>query len=260
MRTRPHAGFSIIELLIALIIIAILVAMVILIASQRAAEARLRTAQADLRLLAEAEQQAVIDIGYFLRLYVLDDVVGGDGIGPTAVPNPLDVIDGLQDERFNTRNPDGPVYGIVPDFGSIPVNVSTTGRPGALFDITSLVRNETLLGIGLPYITYPRQYEDPATGNQYNVPRDPWGNPYVILTREGFVNDVDTLFAGTPTGASPALIDAVSMVGGPSGLDGTIFDRLTLVSFGPNALPGDGSGVAPDGNFGAGDDLVYQLN
>jgi prepilin-type N-terminal cleavage/methylation domain-containing protein len=260
MRLRRRAGFSIIELLIALVIISILVAMVILVASQRAAEARLRAAQADLRMIAEAEQQASIDIGYFMRLYVLDDVLGGDGISPAIPNNTADVIDGLQDESGNTRNLDGATYGIVPDFGSIPTNTSSTGQQGALRDITALTRNETLIGIGLPYITYQRIYINPTTGQSYGVPRDPWGNPYVIITRQGFINDIDTLFSGSSAGTSPAQLTTVNMTGGPSGLNGLIFDRFTAVSFGPNALPGDGSGVAPNGDFGADDDLRVQLN
>ncbi len=259
-RTRRRAAFSIIELLISLIIISILVAMVILIASQRASEARLRTAQADLRLIAEAQQQASIDIGYFLRLYVLDDVTGGDGIPPTIPATPNDNVDGLQDEQNNTRNPDGDVYGIVPDFGSIPTNTSTTGQSGRLVDITALLRNETLIGVGLPYITYQREYVDLTNGESYGVPRDPWGQPYVIITREGFINDVDTLFSGNASSFSPAQLTSVDMAGGPTGLDALIFDRLTILSFGPNALPGDGSGVGIPGRFGQDDDLQVQLN
>ena len=111
---RPAAGFSIIELLVALIIISILVAMVILVASQRAGEARLRAAEADMRLIGEAEKSAVTDIGFFLRLYVLNDVIGGDDLFPQLPPDPNDLIDGLQDERGNTRNPEGDIYGIQP--------------------------------------------------------------------------------------------------------------------------------------------------
>lgn len=244
-----HHAFSIIELLIALVIISILVAMVILIASNRAAEARLRTAQADLRLIAEAEQAAVIDVNYFLRLYVLDDVVGGDNIQPGALN---DLIDGLQDETLNTRNPDGEIYGIMPDFGSLPISSSTTAA-GSLRNITALLRNETIVGIGLPYISYPRQYEDPSTGENFNVPRDPWGNPYMIFTRQGFINDVDTLFA-----PNQGLISGTVTMTGAGSFDPLVFDRLTIVSFGPDALPGDaGLGDVGDSNS---DDLIIQLN
>ena len=35
-----------------------------------------------------------------------------------------------------------------------------------------------------------------------------------------------------------------------------VFDRLTILSFGPNALPGDGAGS----DLGTGDDLLMKLN
>ncbi|MBN1475898.1 prepilin-type N-terminal cleavage/methylation domain-containing protein [Candidatus Sumerlaeota bacterium] len=263
---RRRAAFSIIELLISLIIISILVAMVILIASQRAAEARLRTAQADMRLIAEAEQQAVTDSGYFLRLYVLDDITGlppaGD-LPPTPGDGTGDEFDTLGEEELNTRNPDGGLYAIVPDLGSLRQSSSTD--VGDLVDRTSLMANETALGLGLPYITYQREYSDLSTGDVFNVPRDPWGQPYMIMTRLGFVNDVDSLFQGSPaTGAtSSALIDPVTVIDAGSGApvgtyDATIFDRFTLVSFGPDALPGDG-GTGDIGDEDS-DDLTLQLN
>jgi prepilin-type N-terminal cleavage/methylation domain-containing protein len=250
---RPAAGFSIIELLIALIIISILVAMVILVASQRAGEARLRAAEADLRLIGEAEKSAVTDIGFFLRLYVLDDVVGGDDLFPQLPPDPNDFVDGLQDERGNTRNPEGDIYGIQPDFGSLAVSTGTS-PPGDLVDIQARVRNETNVGIGLPYINFPREYID-AFGNNYNVPRDPWGNPYVILTRQGFINDIgSSLF--TPVQGQIPRTGTLTVVGFSGSFALDRFDRFTLLSFGPDASPGDG-GV---GNLGEGDDLIFQLN
>jgi prepilin-type N-terminal cleavage/methylation domain-containing protein len=255
--TRHRSAFSIIELLISLIIISILSAMVILIASQRAAEARLRAAQADMRMIAEAEQQAAIDSGYFLRLYVLDDLTGpGDGISPGAAN---DILDAIEDEDGNTRNIDGDVYAIVPELGSLFRQGSA--NPGDLLDRSNLftVENETRLGIGLPYISYPREFTDEATGINYNVPSDPWGMPYLLFTRQGAIIDVDTVFSGTPAGSSPALVDPLTVQGAPSNpYDATIFDRMTIVSFGPDGLPGDG-GFTDIGDENS-DDLRLQIN
>jgi len=247
---HPRAAFSIIELLISLVIISILTSMVILIASQRAEEARHETARADLRLIAEAQQQAAIDLGYFLRLYVLDDLVG-DTDGFTFPPATGD-FDYLRDEEFNTRNPEGDIYGIRPDFGSLPSG-QVSASPGDLVDITALARNESIIGIGLPYISYPRQWRDPADSTRnYNVPSDPWGMPYVVLTRQGFINDVDILFD-----PDVGLIDTLVILGTDT-YDPLVFDRMTLLSFGPNVLPGNGPGTT-FGEAGT-DDIFLQLN
>jgi hypothetical protein len=139
--------------------------------------------------------------------------------------------------------------------------VQSSAPPGRLVDRSTLFQNETAIGIGLPYITYQHQYEDPVTGDSYNVPRDPWGNPYMIVTREGFIIDVATLFTGTPVSTSAAQVDPVDYINDPLGpLDATVFDRFTLLSFGPDGLPGDGTGAGIDGQLGGGDDLRLQLN
>ena len=78
-------GFSIIELLIAIIIIGILVAVIVPRLATRSELARQRAAKSDLEHIRNAEEHAGIDTGYYYRLYVLDDNPRGDGIG-TGLP------------------------------------------------------------------------------------------------------------------------------------------------------------------------------
>jgi prepilin-type N-terminal cleavage/methylation domain-containing protein len=261
--TRPAAGYSIIELLIALIIISILVSMVILVASQRTAEARLRAAESDMRIIAEAEQSAVKDFGYFLRFYVLDDITGDLPSGstdptPTFGPkDPNDIFDLLIQEQLNDRNPDGEQYGIEPDFGSLPSSTTST-QAGGLRPANTLVNSvvrESTLGVLLPYISFRREYTDDA-GNYFNVPMDPWGNPYVIMTRQGFINDIGSTLFTPDQGLIPA--GTAVNVAGTGAFATDRFDRFTIISFGPDAVPGDG-GIAGT-NIGEGDDLTLKLN
>ncbi|HMZ51991.1 MAG TPA: prepilin-type N-terminal cleavage/methylation domain-containing protein, partial [Candidatus Sumerlaeota bacterium] len=72
---RRRAGFSIIELLVAIIIIGILVAVLIPVVANRTAQARLARAQSDLKNLGEAEERVGVDTGFYIRLFALNDVL-----------------------------------------------------------------------------------------------------------------------------------------------------------------------------------------
>ncbi len=78
---KTFKGFTIIEILIAIIIIGILVAIIIPRLATRADLARRRAAESDIEEIRKAQEHAGIDTGYYYRLYVLDDNPGGDGYG-----------------------------------------------------------------------------------------------------------------------------------------------------------------------------------
>ena len=77
--TRTNKAFSIIELLVAMIILGILVAIIVPVLASRTEQARLRKAEADLERIQNALETASIDTGYYYRIHVLDDGPGGDG-------------------------------------------------------------------------------------------------------------------------------------------------------------------------------------
>lgn len=242
-----RAGFSIIELLVAIIIIIILVAVLLPLVQGRTAQARFARTTADLENIVEAEQRIAIDTGYYVRLMALNDTVGGTLAFQR--PNPVNFVDGLGQ------------YLVPGGFYQNPNLVLVDPTTSTLVDGTSLITNigltaETSLDPATiqwngPYLNFTKD-ENLFAGSTIpdGIPDDAWGNNYVLFSRDGMVLEPDGVVTGSvnvnPTGGFSN--------GGP--FDAAVFDRMTVLSLGPNGLPGDGSGSATTGAFGQGDDLV----
>ncbi len=246
-RHRRQAGFSIIELLVAIIIIIILVAVLLPLVQGRTAQARFARTTADLENIVEAEQRIAIDTGYFVRLMALNDTIGGTLAFQR--PNPPNFVDGLGQ------------YLVPGGFFQNPELVFIDPATSTLFDGTALINS-----IGLaaetsfdpatiqwngPYLNFTKD-ENLYAGSTLpdGIPDDAWGNNYLLFTRDGLVLEPDGVITASvglnPTGGFSN--------GGP--FDTSVFDRMTVLSLGPNGLPGDGSGSATTGVFGQGDDLI----
>ncbi|MCX7626357.1 MAG: type II secretion system protein GspG [Candidatus Sumerlaeaceae bacterium] len=233
-----QSGFTIIELIISVIIIGILVAIIIPVYVTRADEARLSAALQDLEALQTAQQHAAIDTGYFYRLYVLDDVAGGDNVPASNLT--ADRVDGIRDEalRSDVSNP---------KLLFIDVKSGTFLLGGnAIFD--RMAQNETAFNWNGPYVSVPRKVglKNPVANVPAGTPLDPWGNPYLFFTKEGLVNDRDGVIATVYVGLDGNSYNAVR------------FDRPTVLSLGPNGVPGNGAGSS-EPHFGQGDDLYRQF-
>ncbi len=249
---RRIRGFTMVELLIAIIIIGILVAIIVPVLSNRAADARLAAAQADMEAIANAQSQVAIDTGYIVRLHVLDDSGAvGDGIGSN---NPLDVVDSIRDEDFNAGAGNNDQIFLDAKSGIfLPTN---------LFTRIDVDGGPAKFGWNGPYVNFQRKLKptNPPTALPanyewtYGSPLDPWGAPYFL-----FVAGESAASGGTAVGGwideKTGDINPTFNYGGGAA-DATNFDRMTLLSLGPNGQPGDGSGAAPGGLLGSGDDLV----
>jgi prepilin-type N-terminal cleavage/methylation domain-containing protein len=245
-------GFSILELLVAVIIIGILAAIIIPRLVTRAEMARQKTALADMQHVQDAEERAAIDTGYYYRLYVLDDTPGGDGhksYFPPQSPSgdPADVIDGVRDESLNDYGNNTQLF-IDIRTGDFEANYTTL--------YSRLTENETTFGWTGPYITWNRDSAaflsrgDTLPGGTRtdlpnDIPDDPWGNDYLFFTPAGLVLEPEGEIATQFTAKNTQVYDT------------RVFDRPTILSLGSNGLPGDGSAPGSDeGKFGRGDDLV----
>lgn len=240
-KSAPLHGFTLIELLIAVIIVAILVSMIVVVYSNRAAQARITAAQADLDSLQNAEQQIAVDTGYFFRFYALDDVPGGDGINPEeydpATP-PVDVTDGIRDEALRTTQNATDLF--------VDTKTGDLLPQGDSIIYTRLVQaGEVAFNFNGPYLNFSRKVgvKAPPVGQQVvGLPLDPWMGPYLFFTSKGVIDEWNGIMVQTIT------------INGTS-YNSLIFDRPTVLSLGPDGLPGSGPGT----DFGEGDDIFKQF-
>lgn len=247
---RGRHGFSIVELLIALIIIGILTSVLVPTISHRAEESRLTACKADLEVIAAAEDRVASDTGYYVRLFALDDLAKGDGFAETYPLNRLtNPSDGVQDERLNVR--------VTAFNNSIFIRLATNAAPSVVPAIDAEAIYTGILGADLSALpsasnyAYARNWYGPYFAiknqpkiiggdylHQIDIPSDPWGTNYVLFFNNGCVLE--------PDGAVVAVLGSTTAE--------KVFDRPTIVSFGPNGKPGDGTPLAVPGT---GDDLFY---
>ncbi|MBX7246921.1 MAG: prepilin-type N-terminal cleavage/methylation domain-containing protein [Candidatus Sumerlaeaceae bacterium] len=239
-----RAGFTIIELLIAVIIIGILVAIVINVYTSRAEDARQAAVRADLEAICTAQEHAGIDTAYFYQLYCLDDVYQGDGVAPANTAT--DRADGLTDEAIRTDVSSDPKR-IFIDTKDGDVPAGYTG----IFN--GLLASETRFNWRGPYCNISKKSQiNEFTGPTASVqvpagfPIDPWGRPYLFFTKKGYVDPI-TLSLVTSLTVSGVAVTSAQIP----------FDRPTILSLGRDGAVGDGA--VPGSVFGQGDDIYRQF-
>lgn len=251
---QARGGFSIIELLVAIIIIGILVTVLLPVIANRTEQARVARVQSDLENLSESMERVAIDTGYYVRLFVLDDVLRGDGtpFNRGFAGDPINRADGITDYLLPQ------VWYQLPGANSLFIDPATGNfATGVLRSnlVNRLLRNETVFDGTVqwngPYINWQR---DSSLYNgelgKTGVPDDPWGNDYIFFTRQGMLLEPNGLFIS----AAGERVGGGFEQGGQ--FDTLVFDRPTIVSLGPNGRPGDGSGAGREGTFGGGDDYA----
>lgn len=239
-----------------LVIIGILTATMTPVLTSRARRARVRATEQELAQLADAQERVAMDTGFFVRLYVLDDVIGGDGISNS---DPENIVDGTRDNDVSdTLNPHSQPQLIFIDVDA-PVNQAELAAGGnELYDI--FITNETDFGWHGPYLNWK------VDNNNNDWPDDPYGSDYIFFTERGILSPK---YFDAAQGLSFTLPrdfnDAAFEKEGPQfsltnseRAPADVFDRPTILSLGPNGLPGDGSADFDDngpGNYGKGDDI-----
>jgi type II secretory pathway pseudopilin PulG len=268
-RSFKRRAFTIVEALVVVVILTVLALIAIPIIQSRVEEARLSRAKREVQALADAQMRVESDLGYFVRLFMLNDTPGGDGIGFDRANPTNDTIDGILDYTLPAvpYYPSGDRLFVHSNLDSVPLasptrNGQLTTPDESLALLTRLAdANDSLEWKG-PYINWqtdnnfydggivsPPGGEPGADG----VPDDPWGNNYLFFTPIGVIPDVDPNFVsafGTVT-AWPFPLNS-SNAQPYVNLD-SVTDRYAILSMGPNGVPGNGPGT----RFGTGDDIIY---
>lgn len=249
---RRQRGFSIIELLVAIIIIGILVTVLIPVISSRTEQARQARVATDLEIITEALNRVAIDTGYYVRLFALNDRLQGDNIAFDRNNPQNDTGEGLTDYLIAN-----PYYGFQGNNGLFinPATADYSNTPSLADIIGRFQASESRYTGG---ITWSGPYMNLTTDNNLfaniiapdGIPDDPWGNNYLLFTEAGMVLEPSGAFATT---VGQALTGGFTAGGS---FNAQRFDRPTALSLGPNGVPGSAEPADPAfGLFGEGDDF-----
>jgi len=249
-------GYTIVELLVAVIIIGILTSIIVPTFMKRAESARVGAALSDLNTLKDALERAEIDTGYLYRLYVLDNNNGGDGISNTVknlppytdVPynNPDDTWEGILDEPLNAYGNPEQIF-VDPEDGDL----LSLAMARDIWRFRLTLETETAFNWQGRYLSWKKDenVETKQGGVTYtgdDLGDDPWGYNYLFFTPVGLIDEPD---------GELIEYDDLTAYRGVS-LGNSRFDRFVILSMGKNGLPGDGSNGT---RFGDGDDLYVEF-
>lgn len=245
-RAGRRRGFSLIELLVAIIIIGILVVILLPVVGNRTAQARIARANSDLESLSEAQQRVEVDTQFYVRLFVLNDSRSVSNVTFQRPTPPAAYEDGLGQYLGGAQFFQNELQVFIqPEIGDLVTAVRGQNILTKLTTETSYDPVNPYNWNG-PYINWQRD-ENLYAGlvAPDGIPDDPWGNNYLLFTNRGMVLE--------PNGVIVASTSPLSSGGFSSGgsFDASRFDRPAIVSLGPDGLPGDGILT-----FGNGDDLV----
>ncbi len=156
-----RSAFTLLELLIAMIILGILAVMVVFVYTKRADDARETVALAAVEQLAEAEAQVGVHTGYYCQLYYLDEPVTTD-----TITMPSNLSGTFVDPRSNPS-------------GQIITNANQVWNR-----IRPIMTNPNRWHG--PYVDFKKQVLNNSDND--GVPIDPWGNVYMFFTPYGYVD------------------------------------------------------------------------
>jgi len=237
---RPRRrALSLAELLVVLAIIALVTVIAIPTVTSQMERARISSAMADCRALAQAEDACAAIHGVYVPLQVLDDL-----------PEPENTTVNEEDTVRNETN----IRLIDP---LVPANQQIAGNPAQPQLATTDARGRQVINDWAgPFIEFRRAVNQPNPSSESDqrrdFPIDPWGQPYRFFSGEGAIGTSEA----SSTGPIDHPEDMTSSGFGSGVLTTNIdrFDRYAIVSTGRD-LEVDNINVFNE----EGDDIVHMF-
>lgn len=246
---RNTAGVTLTELLVVLLIIAILATIAVPVYLNRVETARIRTAQAEVRELAVAEDMVAAVHGFYVPLQTLDDVIEPEA---GVVDQDADTIDNEPTNLYLYK------VGLPPEAQLAGTNQRQLNRTDTDNDVATMIDNWQG-----PFINFNRFFKGLTADNRQKTnivdsdpdevsrdfPLDPWGQPYRIfgplgiLGNDAFEPDSFTLWN---------VDNKFDLAQQNRSTEQDPYDRFAIVSYGPNQIPNRSID-----QVGEGDDIVY---
>lgn len=209
-KKKWRRGVTLTELLVVLAIIGLLATIAVPVYVNKMEQAKVTTAKHEVRELASAEEVCGIMHGYYVPLNMLDDL-------PIRLLNRPPSVDDIE----NTRN----ILNCYLINTGIPIRDQDTNQQRLQnYSSTKSVSN-MYYGWQGPFMNFKRYYlgdgvyvepPDPLPEDMArDYPLDPWGNPYIIVTEQGYVSPIGRI---TSTLLPPS----------------RYFDRMAIISLGPD--------------------------
>jgi prepilin-type N-terminal cleavage/methylation domain-containing protein len=241
LRRNFQRGLTLTELLVVMLIIGLLSTIAVPVYINRMEDARVRLALAEMREIANAQEQVAIIHGFYVPFQVLDNI-------PEGPNNPSDG-DTIRDDFT------GNLFVINPLVRPLDQQSNQLALSDANARVTAI--RDRWEG---PFLNPQRVYIDdgaqgkPGDPNYVNAgyyrldfPLDPWGSPYRFYSPLGIIGSGSYTLNYNNLGVS--FSDGILTTA-----DDRNFDRYAVLSFGRDGFPDFGS-LAPGTNNR--DDLVY---
>lgn len=244
--TTHRRAVTLVELLVVLAILSLLATLAVPVYVQKTEQARRATARAEVRAIAEAQEQVALAHGFYVPMHLLDNLA--NSTFESAVRDDFD--------NYGSASPGAaflinPFVNLQQQFGNQPTLAD--GLSG-----NDLQAANMIAGWQGPFLNPTRVGNDAQNPNtRQNVARDiildPWGRPYVFFSPVGIIAEQNFTdlkgYDTSDTSVSRIAIDS----GRLRNQDGSFmdpFDRWAIVSYGANGVldandAGPG-GVLPD--------------